>query len=121
MLQDTQSLFPDFGRALASLVLPAGGAVEIAGPILTQLAFKFAGESAARAGGEKADSMGELPFKLSQPLTLGIELEPADRQQPRLQPHARASDLSAPWRTASTRAISSGDHRKHDRDELVGA
>ena len=45
MLQDTQSLFPDFGRALASLVLPAVVLLEIAGPILTQLALKLAGEA----------------------------------------------------------------------------
>jgi len=45
MLQDTQSLFPEFGRALASLVLPAVVLLEIAGPILTQLALKLAGEA----------------------------------------------------------------------------
>jgi Kef-type K+ transport system membrane component KefB len=45
MLQDTQSLFPEFGRSLASLVLPAVVLLEIAGPILTQLALKLAGEA----------------------------------------------------------------------------
>ena len=45
MLQDTQSLFPEFGRALTSLVLPAVVLLEIAGPILTQFALKFAGEA----------------------------------------------------------------------------
>jgi len=45
MLQDTQSLFPEFGRALASLVLPAVVLLEIAGPILTQFALKLAGEA----------------------------------------------------------------------------
>lgn len=45
MLQDTQSLFPEFGRTLASVVLPAVVLLEITGPILTQLAFKLAGET----------------------------------------------------------------------------
>jgi Kef-type K+ transport system membrane component KefB len=52
MLQDTQSLFPEFGRALTSLVLPAVVLLEIAGPILTQLALKWAGE--ARPGRPEA-------------------------------------------------------------------
>jgi len=45
MLQDTQSLFPEFGRALASLVLPAIVMLEMAGPILTQISLKLAGEA----------------------------------------------------------------------------
>ena len=45
LLQDTQSLFPEFGRTLAGLVLPAVVLLEIAGPILTQLALKWAGEA----------------------------------------------------------------------------
>jgi Kef-type K+ transport system membrane component KefB len=45
LLQDTQSLFPEFGRALGGLVLPAVVLLEIAGPILTQLALKGAGEA----------------------------------------------------------------------------
>jgi len=44
MLQDTQSMFPEFGRTLASVVLPAVVLLEIAGPVLTQFALKFAGE-----------------------------------------------------------------------------
>jgi Kef-type K+ transport system membrane component KefB len=45
LLQDTQSLFPEFGRTLAGLVLPPVVLLEIAGPILTQLALKWAGEA----------------------------------------------------------------------------
>jgi hypothetical protein len=45
LLQDTQSLFPEFGRTLAGLVLPAVVLLEIAGPIFTQLALKWAGEA----------------------------------------------------------------------------
>jgi Kef-type K+ transport system membrane component KefB len=45
MLQDTQSLFPEFGRELASLVLPAVVMLEMAGPILTQISLKLAGEA----------------------------------------------------------------------------
>lgn len=45
MLQDTQSLFPEFGRALFSVVLPAVVLMEIAGPILTQFALRRAGEA----------------------------------------------------------------------------
>lgn len=54
LLQDTQSLFPEFGRSLAALILPAVVLLEIAGPILTQLALKWAGEARPRrpAAGE---------------------------------------------------------------------
>jgi Kef-type K+ transport system membrane component KefB len=45
LLQDTESLFPEFGRALASIVLPAVVLLEIAGPIITQFALKLAGEA----------------------------------------------------------------------------
>lgn len=45
MLQDTQSLFPEFGRTLYGVVLPAVVLLELAGPILTQLAFQRADEA----------------------------------------------------------------------------
>jgi Kef-type K+ transport system membrane component KefB len=45
LLQDTESLFPEFGRALAGIVLPAVVLLEIAGPIVTQLALRWAGEA----------------------------------------------------------------------------
>jgi len=51
--------------------------------------------------------MGELPFKLSQPLTLGIELELQIVNSRDYNLTRGASDLLAPWRRASTRAISS--------------
>ena len=45
MLQDTQALFPEFGRSLFTVVLPAVVLMEIAGPILAQVALKAAGEA----------------------------------------------------------------------------
>jgi Kef-type K+ transport system membrane component KefB len=45
MLQDTQTLFPEFGRALFNVVLPAVVLMEILGPVLTQFALKRAGEA----------------------------------------------------------------------------
>ncbi|MGB7542087.1 MAG: cation:proton antiporter [Burkholderiales bacterium] len=45
MLQDLQSLFPEFGRSLAAIVVPAVVLLEIAGPVLTQFALKRAGEA----------------------------------------------------------------------------
>jgi Kef-type K+ transport system membrane component KefB len=45
MLQDTQALFPEFGRSLFTVVLPAVVLMEILGPIFTQLALKIAGEA----------------------------------------------------------------------------
>lgn len=45
MLQDTQALFPEFGRSLFTVVLPAVVLMEIFGPILTQVALKAAGEA----------------------------------------------------------------------------
>src|SRR5260221_4781900 len=45
MLQDTQSLVPEFARALASLLLPAVGVPGDPGPVLTPPALKLAGEA----------------------------------------------------------------------------
>jgi len=45
MLQDTQALFPEFGRSLFTVVLPAVVLMEILGPIFTQVALKVAGEA----------------------------------------------------------------------------
>jgi Kef-type K+ transport system membrane component KefB len=45
MLQDTQALFPEFGRSLFTVVLPAVVLMEILGPILTQFALRAAGEA----------------------------------------------------------------------------
>jgi Kef-type K+ transport system membrane component KefB len=49
MLQDTQTLFPEFGRALFNVVLPAVVLMEILGPVLTQFALKRAGEARPKA------------------------------------------------------------------------
>jgi Kef-type K+ transport system membrane component KefB len=45
MLQDTQALFPEFGRTLFTVVLPAVVLMEILGPILTQVGLTLAGEA----------------------------------------------------------------------------
>jgi Kef-type K+ transport system membrane component KefB len=45
MLQDTQALFPEFGRTLFTVVLPAVVLMEILGPILTQVGLQLAGEA----------------------------------------------------------------------------
>jgi Kef-type K+ transport system membrane component KefB len=45
MLQDTRALFPEFGRSLFTVVLPAVVLMEILGPIFTQAALKAAGEA----------------------------------------------------------------------------
>ncbi|HEY6863618.1 MAG TPA: cation:proton antiporter [Burkholderiales bacterium] len=51
MLQDTQALFPEFGRSLFTVVLPAVVLMEIFGPIFTQVALKIAGEARPEPAG----------------------------------------------------------------------
>jgi hypothetical protein len=45
MVRDTTSLYPEFGRELAAVILSAVVILELIGPLATQIALRRAGEA----------------------------------------------------------------------------